>query len=370
MTKYAPLELARPGRFRRGIAFAALLAALLHFGVVKPASAESPQRIQPSRINAARLRWFQYKLVAGRILVTSTYPEGMNISFGPSTTDTNRREQLQLLILADRASISYELTGEDEELTIQLTEAGEFSIHHTRSDPPLTVSFVQAPERPLSLVVRRDGVSQEVVGDSFWHLYLAAPGLVGQELVPYLETLRPAWQLVATGERLERNLMQRARQPNAQGVDQWRELIARLASANFAEREAAQHQLAAIGQAVLPFLQDLDPTDLDAEQAARVRKLIENLRVNYEDSADRVANWLIGDVSVWLSLAGRPKQSVRDAARQQLVTLTGESIVFDPAADEEVRAAQLARLSSRLLLPQKATRPHTEQSVPPPAVER
>lgn len=376
MTKSAPLEHAKPRTCKPGFQLATLLAAGLLFFPAIALHAQQLDRIQPSRINAARLRWFQYKLVAGRILATSAYPEGMNISFGPSTTDPKRREHLQLLILEDRASIRYELASDGEELSIQLAETGEFSIRRTRREPPLTLSFIQPPDKPMSLVMQQDGQSQEFVGSSFWHLYLAAPELVGQELVPYLETLRPAWQLVATGEHLQRNLIQRAKQPPAHRSEQWRSLVDGLGSTHFAEREAAQRDLAASGQVVLPFLEDLDPAQLDAEQVARVEKLITNLRVNYEDTADRVANWLIGDVSIWLSIAERPELAKREVARQQLQSLTGEAIDFDPAAEEEMRIPQVAALRHRLLPtqavtgPLPATGPPPDSSVPPPALER
>lgn len=371
MTRFAPLELAIPRTCSRRSRFAAvLLCGLLLFSAGVSFAQQPAERIQPSRINAARLRWFQYKLVAGRILATSAYPEGMNISFGPSTTDTKRREHLQLLILEDRASIRYELAGGGEELSIQLAESGEFSIRRTREEPPLSLNFVQPRDKPMSLVLQQDGTTQEIVGDSFWHLYLAAPELIGRELVPYLETLRPAWLLVATGEQLERNLIQRAQQPATHRSDQWRTLVQQLGSTNFAEREAAERALAASGQVVLPFLEDLDPVDLDAEQAARVEKLITNLRVNYEDTADRVANWLVGDISVWLSLAARPEQTKREVARRQLQVLAGDAIDFDPTADEAARAEQLSSLRRRLLPQHAVSRPAPDASVPPPALER
>ncbi len=368
MTRSAPLELAKPRTCRiRCQLVAFVTAGLLLFPAIT-LHAQQAERIGPSRINAARLRWFQYKLVAGRILATSAYPEGMNISFGPSTTDTKRREHLQLLILEDRASIRYELAGDGEQLSIQLAESGEFSIRRTRREPPFTLRFTQPPEKPMSLVVQQDGTTQEVIGPSFWHLYLAAPDLVSQELAPYLETLRPAWQLVASGEQLERNLIQRAQQPLAHRGEQWRSLVQRLGSTNFAEREAAQRDLAASGQVVLPFLEDLERGQLDAEQAARIETLITNLRVNYEDTADRVANWLIGDISIWLSLAERPELAKRVAARRQLLALTGEAIEFDPDGDDATRTQQLAALRRRLLPLHPVPLP--DSSVPPPALER
>ncbi len=280
-------------------------------------------------------------------MANSSYPAGMNISFGPSVIDGRFREHLQLLILKDQASINYELSGDGEELAIELSETGAFAIRRTRANPAFALEYLQPPDHPVTLFVTADDEERAIAGDSFWHVYLAEPDLVRNELVPYLELLRPSWQLAATGAAIEDALIQQAQHPHAIDTERWQALVAQLGSDRFADRESSERELYRVGQLILPYLEDLDPKSLDAEQAARVGKLIKKLSVDYEDATDRIANWLAGDRQVWLSLLDRDEPVKRRVAAQQLALLVGRPIEFDPEADAATRRDQFAKLRQR-----------------------
>jgi hypothetical protein len=304
------------------------------------------------------------------VVVSSTYPDGMNISFGPSTIRPGVRESLQLLILKDQASIRYALAGGDDSLHLAVDESGTLVIHHHRATPPLKLYFVQPQGKPVILAVRQADAPRLLEGDGLWHLYLADPALVTRELFPLLELMRPSWPLAATGEQIERALLSGAVQPRSSDTGRWKELVDQLGSTQFSEREAAERQLLRAGPRVLPFLRQLDASQLDAEQAARIARLRAELAIDYEDNVDRVANALQADMSVWLSLAVRDDVNRRRLARTQLDLIVGSSVDFDPDADAETREAQLARLRARWLPPPDANAQAEAikqlESVPPP----
>ncbi|MEX0978850.1 MAG: hypothetical protein WDZ48_08370 [Pirellulales bacterium] len=328
---------------------------------------------EPSKVNAARLRWLDYKLVAGRVVATSTYPAGMNISFGPSVIGGRLREHLQLLILEDLASVRYELGGDGQELLIVLAQNGEFSIGRTREKPKYAVHFSQQPSGKLSLTVDEADTEQRLDGDSFWHLYIERPDLVRRHLIPYLELLRPAWQLAATGFAIEEALVQRAQNPQTLDTQRWIALVNDLASPKFAVRQHAERELLRIGQVILPFLESLDRRALDAEQASRVATLVDALSVDYEDTADRIATWLVADRQIWLALLARDDEVRRQVAARQLAVLVGHPIEFDPAADAATRQLQLERLRARYANSRETAAPgadETAPSIPPPGVKR
>lgn len=332
-----------------------------------------PNAFGPSKVNADRLRWLEYRMVSGRVTATSMYPEGMNVSFGPSLIRGRLREHLQLLILKNQASVRYELEGEGQQLSIVLDQDGNFSLHRVRDEPAYEVRFKQPVGRELSLSVVREDSERSVQGDSFWHLYVADPELVRKHLIPDLELLRPSWQLAATGWAVEEALLQRAQHPRALDTKRWARLVDELASPEFSKRQRAQRQLRRIGQVILPFLEGLDRENLDAEQASRVDTLIDTLSVNYEDNADRIATWLAADEQIWLSLLARPEAVKRRVAARQLETLAGHPIEFDPAADPATRRKQLERLHARYRSARKEP-PQPDGagagSVPPPGPER
>jgi hypothetical protein len=312
-------------------------------------------------------------MVAGRLTATSTYPEGMNVKFGPSNLDGKLRELLQLVILKEQATVRYELAGEGRQLSIVLAQNGDFSIRRTQDEPRSAVDFFQPTVGLVSLTIDKDGVKRDLRGASFWHLYLADPELLRRHLIPDLELLRPAWQLGATGWAIEEALLQRAQYPSEVDTAHWKHLVDELASGQFSKREGAQRELARVGQVALPFLEGLDRAKLDPEQASRVAALVEALSVNYEDTPDRIATWLVADEQAWMSILAREELVKRRLAQRQLSTLWGHPIDFDPAADAATRKAQLARLHARHPIAAKGDSRPAEappRSIPPPGLER
>ncbi len=305
--------------------------------------------INPSKTNAARLRWMQYNMVAGRIVVSSAY-QGTNMTFGPAQVD-RRSERLQIHINADQINFRYELSNADEQFTMSLVDGDQLSIRRTRSEPKYALHFEQNAEAPMSLVLETGDTKHTLQGDSFWHVYLAEPELVRRHLIPLLEVLHPSWQLSSMGAAVEDSLIQRAQNPRQFIGQRWARLVDDLASPQFATRQNAQRKLYDAGPVIVPYLQNLDRNHLDAEQTSRIRALVESLSVDNEDTTDRIATWLAGDVQVWLSLLSRGELFKRRAAQQQLDQLLGSPIEFDPAAEETLRKAQIERLPARLQKP-------------------
>ncbi len=319
---------------------------LLAFPALVLGQGAVPPPISPSKTNAGRLRWMQYSMVAGRVVVSSAYL-GTNMTFGPGRID-GREERLQVQINAEQINLRYELTTPDEQFSIALVDGKQLSIRRTCSHPSYSLHFEQQPDAPLSFSIDSADVKCSLSGDSFWHLYLAEPEIVRRHLAPLLEVLHPAWQLAAMGAAIEEALLQQAQNPRQIAAQRWTRLVDDLASPQFSRRQRAQRELYDTGPVVVPFLQKLDRSHLDAEQAARVRALVESLSVDCEDTSDRVAIWLAGDVDVWLSSLSRPEPARRRGAKRQLDVLTGSAVDFNPDGDETERGVQIERLRTRL----------------------
>jgi hypothetical protein len=312
------------------------------------AAAQTPRPpLAPSRENSQRIRWLEYKMVAGRLAATSNYPAGMNISFGTPAAAGSIHERLQIITLKDQASLNYALVRGGESLSFVVAQDGEVRASHVRDEPHFEMHFSQPPDKPLALAIVEENSNRRIVGDSFWHLYLAEPELVRRHLIPYLELLRANWQLDAAGRTIEDGLVQQAQNAPRLDTPKWRRLVDELGASEFPRRESAQRELLEIGQVTLPFLEAIDPARLDAEQAARVRTLIESLSVDYEDSSDRVTPWLAADRRIWFALLQRREEVKRRVAAAQLERLTGQPLEFDPAADDAIREAQLEKLRPR-----------------------
>ena len=101
---------------------------------------------------------------------------------------------------------------------------------------------------------------------------------------------------------------------------------------------------------ILPFLRGVDRSRLDAEQAFRLRGVIDALgNEDDEDTPDRVANWLAGDPHAWYSLLDSATTLSRGCvAARQLSQLLEMPLKFDASADAATRQAQLNTIAEQL----------------------
>ena len=128
---------------------------------------------------------------------------------------------------------------------------------------------------------------------------------------------------------------------------QWEAWIEQLADPLCTRRERADRSLSEVGPVVLGYLHRLDMSRLDAEQQSRLRRIIRVLSTQTgEDTPEHAAAMLMEDPRVWLALLGRPDESTRRAAVQQLTVLLNEPIAVDPKAQPESQSA--AREALRL----------------------
>jgi hypothetical protein len=268
-----------------------------------------------------------------------------------SDLGTSRREKLILNTNADQdASVQYELSTGDEQLTANIVDGQQFTISRrpAKDSHGPVVEFHQPQEGPLTLSVIDRGVVHDLKGPTIWHLLLSEPKICRQYLLPLLEMFRPEWHLAETARSVETQMLRTAGEFRPENLRGWDSLVADLASDRFADRQRAEHELRAGGAAVIPFLQGLDHRRLDYEQWSRIQHIIEAADTDEEDRPESVSSRLMADRHVWLVLLDRPDESTRRTAAGALAYLFGEPIQFDPAATESIRQRQLEALRNRV----------------------
>ncbi len=333
--------------------FVTALVAALAMGRL-PAQGEeqgfAPPGISPAI--AARIHWMQFNMVSGRVVASSNLSVPKMLVQSPGRR-TQRRETLGIEINGGLCNLEYLLASPTEMLRINMFEGDTLSIHRTQSDQGYSLTFEQRPDRPLALELEQGGATRRWQAQGLWRLYLQEPEIVRDHLMPLLEQLHPSWQLAATAAQIEETLArtQFAHTPKHPNRQRWAQWVVELGSPKFSERETAERELRGAGQAVVPYLQSLDHEQLDAEQAARIRSVIDSLSVDYEDRVDRVTAWLAGDEMVWLALLNRDDPDRRRVAAEQLARILGAPVDFDPDGSEESRQQQIDRLRSQLVAP-------------------
>jgi hypothetical protein len=129
----------------------------------------------------------------------------------------------------------------------------------------------------------------------------------------------------------------------------WAVLVEQLGDERFSRREAADRELRSLGRVVSIYLQQLDASQLDAEQHYRVRRILMALSARTDnDTPPEVAQWLAGDPVVWLAMLSRDDEPTRRLAAERLKALLDGPIAFDPAADAATRQGQIDELRLRI----------------------
>ena len=223
-----------------------------------------------------------------------------------------------------------------------------------------------------------DASAARLRADSFWHLYLAEPELVRRRLVPVLEILHPSWQLASLGAALEESLFERAQNP--QPLDTapleptwsttWPAPSSPIEPLPSASCEPPDRSFCR-------FCKTWIATRLDAEQASRIRAMVDSLggRATKTRSIESRPGWPAMN-RFGLSLLSRAELPRRRLAAKQLSLLVGSPVEFDPSADEAAaqdanRAAASAAASANC---RRAVRRGVTRAlrplVPPPGFQR
>lgn len=295
------------------------------------------------------LRLIQFRVVSGRVLLTSQQI-GRTIS---TTAKANGREESLSINLADGTPLlRYELGTNEERVVVSAAHGNELTVRREPRGDSLEpfLELTQPAHGPLSLTIRgKEATEPRVVqGGTLWHLALAEPTAVQQQLLPILEILQPDWKLATVAVKLEESLLRLAPRHRAANRAAWSALVTELGSDRYATRAAADRKLRSVGAAVVPYLNGLDRSRLSAEQQLRVRRIVAALAGNNaDDSSERVADWLAWDPQAWLELLSREDEAVRRTAAGQMSLLLDAPIDFDPAAEPAVRAEQIQRLRPR-----------------------
>jgi hypothetical protein len=315
--------------------------ALAAVGWTEQAAAQSPYGQRMVLMQAVRGSWMQFNIVSGRIQVTST--QFINVSNGP--------EKLAIRPDGNQSTVEYEANLADETLHFSVRDTSRLQIHRATRGPSkgVSVEFLQTPSQPLTLTVRGEGQPKVYRADGLWQLLVVEPEVSRQHLTPLLELLRPEWRLADKASEVEEELLQSAASGKLPDRQRWEALVKQLADDRFARREAADRELRAAGPAVIPFLERLDFAHLEAEQQARVRRILSELSQDIDDdTVPQIAVGLAAEAPVWLGLMSRPEECTRRLAANQLALLLGGPVDFNPAAGAAVRQTQIERLRTRV----------------------
>lgn len=313
-----------------------------------PAGGAVGQEVALSPNLANQFRYVHVGMRSGRVTAASQFS---GRSLNSSTQSDDRKEQLNIDLTGAAPSIHYELTTSGFKIVVQLDNGSELRIRRIPQGEGKTkyLEFHQPADGPITVTVGQNPPEKMSEFESVWHLLIAEPELARTEVEPLLRLLRPGWPLVSEGQAIEQSLYKQVDVERNYDRQAWSALVAQLRAEHYADRLLADRRLRELGQVVVPYLRNLAPSQLDAEQAYRIRMIVRRYGItSEEDSPDSAAAWLAADPEVWYGLASRAVGPQRTKVRSQLALILGEPVVLDADASGDGLAAQLGNLRRQI----------------------
>ncbi len=206
------------------------------------------------------------------------------------------------------------------ELALEASSEGRFVLRFLNKEEPQSYfELTQAPREPVRLLLPPADKPRVLEAPTVWHLLVIHADDCRKELLPRLESVRPDWQIGNTAAAAEDELVKLAASAQKRDRQQWAAWVDQLGDPLCTRRERAERDLQEAGPVLLGFLGRLDTQRLDAEQQARIQRVIRTLSTQQgEDTPEIIAAMLVGDPNVWLALLSRDDIAKRRAAVQQL----------------------------------------------------
>jgi len=302
----------------------------------------------PAKSLLQQANWLRFEVSGGRLVARSERCNQSRHAAEMSEGETGR-QSLLVEAAGSGFTVFFDRQLADRRLLLRLDDKGQLMICRELSNPAASgnVALTQSAAGKLALTLG-GATPRRLAADDLWQLLLVEQEACRSQLLPLLEEVSVGQDLPRTLAAIEEQLLARAGNDIHEQRRQWQAWVDELVSSDYSRRQAADVKLRAGGQGLLAFLRQLDPAGLDGEQRRRIRTMLAELPSGGSDTPEVVAEWLLADKRVWLALMSRGELPQRAAAAEHLSKLCGRPVLFDPAASDESRTAQLAELSRML----------------------
>jgi hypothetical protein len=305
----------------------------------------------PDSLFLTRLRWVRFDLVQGRVQATTNRSD-QSRQHAADYGESGHRETLHVSIDQGLISLKYQSIAPNKSLHIDVVRRGEVQIcmADQTAGQQRVIVYQQPQQDAVSLQVTCGGQPPtRWEAASLWHLMLAYPDQCRQHLVPTLELLRPNWNLEQDRQEILAHLVKVRPEQYIVSRAEIDELVEQLNDPRFRVRQLADRELRSLGPCGLIYLDRIDPQTLAPEQRERVWRIRAAIAASSTDTPACIAARLSHDRGVWITLLGDDDRRTRDVAKRQLSHLCQGEIDFDPLADPDQRALQIANLRDQLL---------------------
>lgn len=234
-------------------------------------------------------------------------------------------------------SLHYVYQAPQQRLTLSVQHATHVRIE---SDFPKTGerAVLDQPEQgPITLTVGKGFQKREHSGTTLLHVRLDDPATFDIHFGKLIQRLLRGRSIGQLSQSTETILLQQASDSQTFSFDEVQECLHDLRSSKASTRRKSEKRLLNWGTQILPILNSLSTTDLDAEQIDRIRHLRRKIRSREDDTPRSLAMMLINDRDHWARLSTRLSREQMQLANVHLTRVGLESLLMP--SDPVVRIA-------------------------------
>ncbi len=243
-------------------------------------------------------------------------------------------------------SLHYICNTESQQLTLAVQDASMVRIESLIRSTGERALLIQPAFGPIVWQTSRGELSSETKATTLLHLRNADPIGFQQHVEPLVKRIlrgRCLERLVSdTHQRMldQAGLQSKLSDSTTQralsrsDIEAW---VQELSSASKHKRMEAERELLSWGSVALPLIHSLNNADWDAEQRARVNRVVKRLRPRVDDTAASLAMLLVNDYSYWLQVARFIEPSQLVSVNSHLTNVGFNQIAADDSIDRIAR---------------------------------
>jgi hypothetical protein len=250
-----------------------------------------------------------------------------------------------ITVTAERGipSLHYVCQTPDHHLTLSVQKADSLRIE---SWFPKTSerSVLNQPEiGSITWTHSHGDLNQQYEGSTLLHIRLADPTNFDLHCGLLIQRLLRGQSLLSLSDATKTEMLNQIVGTHQSDVTAIHECVDQLRSRRRSQRMAAERQLLAWGTPIIPAIHQLSEEDLDAEQAQRVRCILNRLRPRVDDSPSTLAKLLVNDQTYWSGIAFSLSSDQIRLANDHLKRFGVEPIVVSATPEARIAASNGSR---------------------------
>lgn len=236
-------------------------------------------------------------------------------------------------------SLHYVWQTRDQHLTLSVQKAEDVRIECWFPKTSERSVLLQPAIGPITWTHSHGDRKREHQGSTLLHIRNSDPVNFDLHCGVLLQRLLRGKSLASLSEATQSAMIEKTMGQPMPTVEMIQRCVDQLRSRSRAKRMQAERQLLAWGTPVIPAIHQFSQVDFDAEQAHRLRCIMDRLRPRVDDTPSTLAKFLINDHSYWSGIAHRLSSDQLNLANHHLTSVGIAPVRVLAAATPEHRIA-------------------------------